>query len=126
MFYIAPDARLMSVAVSRSPSGLAFGVPRALFRMPLGRSLGVGGQSYAVSRDGQRFLVLASPGRGRLLADRRRAGAGRVRSASASSLAPGASQRRYAESWSGCREMIRKNAPSRYAIARIFWLSLRE
>lgn len=52
----------MSVAVSPPPSGLAFGVPRALFRMPVGRSFGVGEQSYAVSRDGQRFLVLAWPG----------------------------------------------------------------
>jgi hypothetical protein len=52
----------MAVAVSPSSPGLAFGVPRALFRIPLKYSLGVTGRSYAVSRDGQRFLALEWPG----------------------------------------------------------------
>ena len=52
----------MAVPVAPSSSGLAFDVPRALFRIPLKHSLGVSGRDYAVSRDGQRFLVLEWPG----------------------------------------------------------------
>jgi Tol biopolymer transport system component len=57
-FYVAPDSRLMTVPVAASSSGLAFGVPRALFRIPLKHGLGLSNRGYAVSRDGQRFLVL--------------------------------------------------------------------
>jgi Tol biopolymer transport system component len=61
VFYVAPDFRLMSVAVSRSPAGLTFGPPRALFRIPHKSNPGFGGRDYAVSRDGQRFLVIERP-----------------------------------------------------------------
>jgi Tol biopolymer transport system component len=61
IFYVAPDLRLMSVAVSRSPAGLAFGPPRALFRIPHRTSIGFNSRDYAVSRDGQRFLVVERP-----------------------------------------------------------------
>jgi Tol biopolymer transport system component len=63
LFYVGPDARLMAVAVSPSSPGLAFGVPRALFRIPLKQFfMGASGRSYAVARDGQRFLALEWPG----------------------------------------------------------------
>ena len=62
LFYVAPDARLMAVPVAPSSSGLAFGVPRGLFRLPLKHALGLSNRDYAVSRDGQRFLVLEWPG----------------------------------------------------------------
>jgi hypothetical protein len=61
VFYLAPDFRLMSVAVSRSPAGLAFAPPRALFRIPHKSNFGFGTRNYAVSRDGQRFLVIERP-----------------------------------------------------------------
>ncbi len=61
LFYVATDARLMAVAVSASSSGLAFGVPRALFRIPLRHGMGATGRHYATSRDGQRFLALDWP-----------------------------------------------------------------
>ena len=62
LFYIAPDARLMAVPVAPLSAGLAFGVPRALLRIPLRHALGLSYRDYAVSRDGQRFLVLEWPG----------------------------------------------------------------
>ena len=62
LFYVAPDGRLMAVPVAPSSSGLAFGVPRALFRIPIRHALGLSDRDYAVSRDGQRFLVLERPG----------------------------------------------------------------
>jgi hypothetical protein len=62
LFYIAPDARLMAVPVAPLSAGLAFGVPRALLWIPLRHALGLSYRDYAVSRDGQRFLVLEWPG----------------------------------------------------------------
>ena len=62
VFYVAPDAQLMAVAVAQSASGLSFGVPRPLFRNPSRRASNFG-PNYAVSRDGQRFLVLEWPGK---------------------------------------------------------------
>jgi hypothetical protein len=53
----------MAVSVAPSSSGLAFGVPLALFPIPLGSSLGLSARNYAVSGDGQRFLVLEWPGK---------------------------------------------------------------
>jgi dipeptidyl aminopeptidase/acylaminoacyl peptidase len=62
LFYIAADSRMMSVAVTPSAAGLAFGVPQVLFPIAVHRSLGISGRDYAVSSDGQRFLVLDRPG----------------------------------------------------------------
>jgi Tol biopolymer transport system component len=63
LFYVASDARLMAVAVAPSSSGLAFGVPRALFRISSKHDIGTSDRSYALSHDGQRFLVLEWPGK---------------------------------------------------------------
>ena len=61
LFYVASDARLMAVAVSPSSSGLSFGVPQALFRIPPRHGMGATGRTYALSRDGRRFLALDWP-----------------------------------------------------------------
>lgn len=57
LFYVALDGTLMSVAVHRG-DGLEFGVPRALFATDLrptpNQTLM---NQYAISRDGQRFLL---------------------------------------------------------------------
>ena len=57
LFYLAPDGRLMAVAVRRSGERIEFGTPFALFntRVTSGH-LGRRNQ-YLVSRDGQRVLV---------------------------------------------------------------------
>jgi hypothetical protein len=52
----------MAVAAAPSASGPAFGVPRPLFRIALPHSIAAVRRSYAVSRDGQRFLVVDWPG----------------------------------------------------------------
>jgi dipeptidyl aminopeptidase/acylaminoacyl peptidase len=51
LFYLSPERRVMSVSVQSDASTFRASVPRALFDEP------VGGDSYAVSRDGQRFLI---------------------------------------------------------------------
>ena len=51
----------MAVAVTPSSSGLSFGVPRALFRIPARHGMGATGRTYAPSRDGRRFLALDWP-----------------------------------------------------------------
>ena len=61
LFYIAPDARLMSVAMHLDPTGKNFesGIPMPLFSTSL-RGLEVQStnrQQYAVSADGQRFVT---------------------------------------------------------------------
>jgi hypothetical protein len=63
-FYLSSDFQLMSVTVSASPSGLSFGPPQPLFRVSRATALGVTERSYALSRDGQRFLVLQQQGEG--------------------------------------------------------------
>jgi hypothetical protein len=63
-FYLSSDFQLMSVTVSPSPSGLSFGPPQPLFRVSRATALGVTERSYALSRDGQRFLVLQQEGEG--------------------------------------------------------------
>jgi len=51
LFYLSPERRVMSVSVQSDPSTFRASVPRALFDEP------VAGDSYAVSRDGERFLI---------------------------------------------------------------------
>ncbi|HEV3056981.1 MAG TPA: protein kinase [Vicinamibacterales bacterium] len=60
LFYLAPDGGLMSVSVSLSADGseLELGQPSTLFHVrTLGRFTNNVRQQYAVTRDGQRFLV---------------------------------------------------------------------
>jgi eukaryotic-like serine/threonine-protein kinase len=61
MFYVGPDFRLMSVTVTPSSTVLAFGPPRALFKIPVEQTT-VTGRNYAVSRDGQSVLVVEQQG----------------------------------------------------------------
>jgi Tol biopolymer transport system component len=65
LFYITPDNTLMSVPIKISPDGLSL---EALAAVPLFHShlsrisyLSNPKQQYAVSRDGQRFLMVTSP-----------------------------------------------------------------
>lgn len=51
LYYLSPERRVMSVLVQSDPSTFRASVPRALFDEP------VAGDSYAVSRDGERFLI---------------------------------------------------------------------
>jgi eukaryotic-like serine/threonine-protein kinase len=59
LFYISPDLKLMSVAVTRDAEKLTFGSPRELFqtRISLGGTLAYRMLRYDVTRDGQRFLI---------------------------------------------------------------------
>ena len=56
LFYLAPDGKLMSVAVQPGDT-FAPDTPRALFDTPLQQE--VLRQTYAVSADGTRFLLQA-------------------------------------------------------------------
>ena len=64
IFYVAPDRKVMSVAPQTLSGSLEFGIPRALFTIPV--ALGTAGDiapytySYDVTPDGQRFLALAA------------------------------------------------------------------
>jgi Tol biopolymer transport system component len=51
LFYLSLERRVMSVSVQSDPSTFRASVPRALFDEP------VAGDSYVVSRDGERFLI---------------------------------------------------------------------
>ncbi len=56
IFYVAPDNRIMAVAVKAS-SSFEVGIPTALFQ--IGMEFGTGYRhQYAVTRDGERFLVI--------------------------------------------------------------------
>jgi Tol biopolymer transport system component len=57
LFYISTAFQMMSVTVTPTASGLAFGLPQVLFRVPVRRTVGASGRDYSVSRNGQRFLV---------------------------------------------------------------------
>ena len=57
LFYLAPDRKLMSVAVRAGSGTLEFSAPNALFTIP--PSSGPAQYSYDVMPDGQRFLELA-------------------------------------------------------------------
>jgi len=62
IFYIAPDNTLMSVPIQISSGGqlLEAGTPVALFHSHVFSKSRAGKQQYAVSRDGQRFLMNVS------------------------------------------------------------------
>jgi len=58
LFYLTPDGRMMSVAITpQSSGGLDFAAPVELFQTPLATPI-LGIDQYSVTRDGQRFLVL--------------------------------------------------------------------
>lgn len=56
LYYIAPDRKLMAVAVTTGPKFEA-GAPRALFETRVAPYTGITGRSYAVTADGRRFLI---------------------------------------------------------------------
>ena len=63
IFYIAADNTLMSVPIKVSPAGDSVepSAPVSLFRTRVFSNVVLGGkQQYAVSRDGQRFLMIVS------------------------------------------------------------------
>ena len=62
LFYIAPDNKLMAVPITVAPNGqtLEPGTPVELFPTQIA-SNPAGRQQYAVSSDGQRFLILVEP-----------------------------------------------------------------
>jgi Tol biopolymer transport system component len=64
LFYIAPDRKLMSVAVQAISGSLKVGTPRALFTIPftLSTTDGLSPYTYDVTQDGQQFLVLVPAG----------------------------------------------------------------
>ena len=58
IFYVSPDRKLMSVPIKIAGSKLEAGTPVALFQTRIAGPLGTGHRfPYAVSRDGQRFLM---------------------------------------------------------------------
>jgi eukaryotic-like serine/threonine-protein kinase len=63
LFYLAADGNLMSVPVKTAAGGVfATNPPQPLFEIPpLLSRIGTGAFRYAVSSDGQRFLVLLGP-----------------------------------------------------------------
>ena len=63
LFYIAPSGALMAVEVRATGSALEVGAPKQLFRTQILGGLGSGTNTawrYAVSKDGQRFLMNAA------------------------------------------------------------------
>ncbi len=61
LFFVTRDGFLMAVAIGGDASGLEVGLPEELFTIP--RIEGPGYDDYAVSADGERFLVKAAAGR---------------------------------------------------------------
>jgi Tol biopolymer transport system component len=61
LFFVASDGALTSVPVATGPQTFRAGVPQRLFATALNRNANSSGESapYAVSRDGQRFLIAA-------------------------------------------------------------------
>jgi hypothetical protein len=57
LFYLGPADEIMSVAMTRSPAGIVPAKPRQLFRIPLNDVTREIFPPYAVSPDGQRFLL---------------------------------------------------------------------
>ena len=60
LFYAMADGHVMAVPVSTS-NGFTAGVPEALFRTRFSQTIARG--HYLPTADGQRFVVLAAPGR---------------------------------------------------------------
>jgi hypothetical protein len=59
LFYIAPDRTLMAVAIGAGVGSPSLSTPRPLFQTRISGSLGRDVRNnYAVSRDGQRFLIV--------------------------------------------------------------------
>jgi hypothetical protein len=57
LFYISSDLKLMAVSVTEDASGFSAGVPRPLFDVDIPDAIAPFPGDYAVSADGQRFLV---------------------------------------------------------------------
>jgi len=57
LFYLSPDKKLMAVEVQGGSGTFEGGIPKALFDVRIGSTLGV--SEYDVAGDGQRFLVNA-------------------------------------------------------------------
>jgi Tol biopolymer transport system component len=62
LFYLALDGRLMAVAI-KDGSAMELGVPKVLFQTPI-TAITRSVDQYAVTADGQRFVVLAPVGGG--------------------------------------------------------------
>jgi hypothetical protein len=60
LFYIAPDGYLMAVAMGETAGPSGMGIPVRLFKTRLAPYSVISRQQYAVSRDGQRFLMVAA------------------------------------------------------------------
>ena len=64
IFYIAPSGALMAAELNATGSALEVGSPKLLFRTQILGGLGAGAAGawrYAVSKDGQRFLINSAP-----------------------------------------------------------------
>jgi Tol biopolymer transport system component len=59
LFYIAPDGYLMAVPMGDAAGPAGIGIPVRLFKARLAPFSVISRQQYAVSRDGQRFLIVA-------------------------------------------------------------------
>ena len=59
LFYLAADQRMMAVPVRTGSGPISVGTPVALFRTALAPVRSISRQQYAVSRDGQRFLIVS-------------------------------------------------------------------
>jgi dipeptidyl aminopeptidase/acylaminoacyl peptidase len=57
LFYLAPDRKIMSVAVKPIGNTFEIGSPEALFEAPVDAVSAAAANRYEVSADGQRFLV---------------------------------------------------------------------
>src|SRR5207244_8345570 len=62
LFYIAPDAQLMAASIQTDSHGIRPGVPARLFPTHGYGSPESFGQTYVVSPDGQRFLMITQQG----------------------------------------------------------------
>jgi hypothetical protein len=62
LFYLTLDNRLMAVPVKSSGGAIDLGLPTPLFATQIVSLYGVNGMQYAVSADGQRFLVSSAAG----------------------------------------------------------------
>ena len=63
LYYLAPDKRIMAVAVDTAHERFTAGVPRALFQSDIVNDFRA---RFAVTSDGQRFLIPSAAGQGGL------------------------------------------------------------